>query len=234
MSGNTKDQIDLDFAMRGEVAPGRIGKSSNGAHAGHHENSEKSSAQKDDLARLIAQLNDLQIQLCNQADYFHKLINQLMEDRAVALSSLDALNVFLYDFRKDGDFEMGPGGYPVDEKVRGLIIAYEQKSGKTFDPYDPDTINEFLRAMIKDQENVIEGFDSQISETQYELDRTMNALNTVSENLDAIAGGTIYSVAEMEESILELKSTIHADSSPEQEPSRHQAEISINLTMPSF
>lgn len=188
---------DYHFATAGTTAPGRMATNNVVGEYDANGDPKDKGRERQSFTDLIQQITDLQIQLSEQAEYFHKVLEQLMDDRAMALSVRDDLKDFLDDFKTSGDFDMGPDGYPLNPVIRKAIIAHEASSGKTFNPHDADAVTDFIMDTIGDKDDYINGLSLRIEATSGKLDETLTALHSLQAIKDDINAGLYESPDEV-------------------------------------
>ncbi len=157
-------QTDHNYSMRGDIEEniGRIPTNTKQVHNSHDFLSKKEKARRyldyvlqlleDARKALIADIAQMQIEL-----------EKFISDRDEIIDRKNAISKVLDDLRDDGSIEVGEDGYPMDEKAKAAIKAWEQKTGRRFDANSPEAVD-MLHYIILDLQQQESDLDRKIED----------------------------------------------------------------------
>lgn len=219
----------FDYGMREEGAA-EIGliETANDQHAGidGKKDAERKKKEEQRLYHDVLHiLDDYRRKLLDDIDRIQEEINELIRLRDLVMERKEALEEFLDERNRTGEFNLGDDGYPTNEKAKDAIKAWEKRTGQTWDANKPDAA-ELLAAIIDDHDQQIEDFGIRIKDKyEKELDPALKDLEDVNE--------AIRTKSISEEKILYVQERLNLQASLAQEPEASQSEAIQSITTES-
>ncbi|MFY0696709.1 MAG: hypothetical protein JXR11_02535 [Balneola sp.] len=179
----------FDYGMREEGAA-EIGliETANDQHAGIDGKKDAERKKKEDqrlFHDVLHLLDDYRRKLLDDIDRIQEEINELIRLRDLVMERKEALEEFLDERNRTGEFNLGDDGYPTNEKAKDAIKAWEQRTGQTWDAQAQDA-HIMIRLIIDEHNQEIEDFGNRIKDKfEKELDPALKDLEEIDEALES-------------------------------------------------
>lgn len=183
----TKEAFDYGMREEGAAEIGLI-ETANDQHAGIEGKKEAERKKKEDQRLyhdVLHLLDDYRRKLLDDIDRTQQEINELIRLRDLVMERKEALEEFLDERNRTGEFNLGDGGYPTNEKAKDAIKAWEKRTGQTWDAQAQDA-HIMIRLIIDEHNQEIEDFGNRIKDKfEKELDPALKDLEEIDEALES-------------------------------------------------
>ena len=155
---------DHNYSMRGDIEEniGRIPTNAKQVHNSHDFLSKKEKARRY-LDHVLQLLEDARKALIADIAQMQIELEKFISDRDEIIDRKNAISKVLDDLRDNGNIEIGEDGYPIDEKAKAAIKAWEQKTGRRFDANSHEAVD-MLHYIILDLQQQESDLDTKIED----------------------------------------------------------------------
>lgn len=175
----------------------------------------------------LIQLEQIRLQLLEQIERLQEEINELLAKRDETAQDIEALDSYLLDYRKTGQFAVDATGKPTNPLVKKVVEEWELDTGRKFDPYSDETDN-VIRELLRDKQAAYDAYSDIITNKNNELESLIEDLDTVtklksnSEAYDALNQEEILHLTNISNALNDL-------SKPQREPENIKHNIDMGF-----